>query len=267
MVTRADGHALPVEHLRDVVRVDVVERERDDARAALGRRTEEPDAGDVGERAERVLGQVVLVLLDRLEAHRREVVDGGAEADRLGHGRGARLELVRQVAPRRPVGLHLPDHVAAEHERLHPLEQVGLAPHGADAARRAHLVARDGDEVGADGLDVHGSVRRRLRCVDDDDRAVPVRPLDDALDAVDRAERVRHEVERDDLQARVADELVEPFEHEVALVGERDHPELGARALRDVLPGDEVRVVLELGDERRRPRGRGSRAPTRRRRG
>ena len=115
-------------------------------------------------------------------------------------------------------------------------------------------MARDGDEVAADGLHVHGSVRRRLSRVDDDDRAVPMRPLDDPLDAVDRAERVRHEVERDDLQPRVADELVEPVEHEVALVGERDHPELGARALRDVLPGDEVRVVLELGDEDDVPR-------------
>ena len=51
------------------------------------------------------------------------------------------------------------------------------------------------------------------------------------------------------LRSPLADELVEPVEHEVALVGERNHPELGARALRDVLPGHEVRVVLELRDE------------------
>ena len=36
---------------------------------------------------------------------------------------------------------------------------------------------------------------------------------------------------------------------QLAGVVERDHPEVGARALRDVLPGHEVRVVLELGDD------------------
>ena len=42
---------------------------------------------------------------------------------------------------------------------------------------------------------------------------------------------------------------VERVELELAEVVDRDHPEVGARALGDVLPRHEVRVVLELGDD------------------
>ena len=106
MVACAHSDAFPVEHLRDVVRVDVVEGERDDARPAVGRRPEQPDVRYVRELLECVGGEVVLVLLDRFQAGSVEVVDGSAEADRLGQQpAGAGLELVGQVAPGRPVGL------------------------------------------------------------------------------------------------------------------------------------------------------------------
>ena len=51
------------------------------------------------------------------------------------------------------------------------------------------------------------------------------------------------------LHVPVTGRAVEVAEVELALVVERDHPEVGAGALRDVLPGHEVRVVLELGHE------------------
>ena len=54
---------------------------------------------------------------------------------------------------------------------------------------------------------------------------------------------------------------VEVVEPQLALLVERDQPELGARALRDVLPRDEVRVVLELGREHDVARARGSTSP------
>ena len=44
-------------------------------------------------------------------------------------------------------------------------------------------------------------------------------------------------------------DLVEPVEVDLAAVGDREHRELGARAARDVLPRDEVGVVLELRDD------------------
>ena len=100
------------------------------------------DARDLGELVERVGDELVLVLLDRLEPDLLEVVDRGAEADGLRHRRGARLELVRQLAPRRLVLADAADHVAADQERLHREQQLGLAPEEADAARPAASCGR-----------------------------------------------------------------------------------------------------------------------------
>ena len=54
VVAGADRDALPVEHLRDVVRVDPVDVERDDPGAALRRRAVARDAVDLAELLERV---------------------------------------------------------------------------------------------------------------------------------------------------------------------------------------------------------------------
>src|SRR5258708_3639665 len=75
----ANRDALHVENLRDVMRMDPLDVERDDACAPLGRRAVERDAGYVREAPERVGSELLLVLVDRLEAGRVEVVDGGAE--------------------------------------------------------------------------------------------------------------------------------------------------------------------------------------------
>ncbi len=69
-------------------------------------------------------------------------------------------------------------------------------PERADAARPAHLVPGEREEVAADRLDVDAHVRCRLRRVADEDRALRVGPGDEALDVVDRADRVGDEVER-----------------------------------------------------------------------
>ena len=135
----------------------------------------------VRELLESVGGEVVLVLLDRLQAGSVEVVDGSAEADRLGHRCRAGLELVGQVAPGRPVGLHLADHVTPDEERLHSLQELRPSPDGSDPAGAAHLVPRDGEEVAADRLHIDRTVRRRLGGVADDDRATAVCPLRNPL--------------------------------------------------------------------------------------
>src|SRR5207253_2052165 len=101
-------------------------------------------------------------------------------------------------------------------------------------------------EVAAERLDVERVVRRRLRPVDDHDRALLVRPVRELLDGVDRSERVRDEVVGDYLDLSLGADRVEIAEIELPVGVDVDHPEAGARSLRDVLPGDEVRVVLEL---------------------
>ncbi len=95
-------------------------------------------------------------------------------------------------------------------------------------------------------LHVDTDVRRRLSRVADMDRAALVRPGGERRDVVDRPERVGDEVRGDDLDVPEAVELVEP---QLTPVVDRDQPEVGACPLRDVLPGNEVRVVLELGRE------------------
>ena len=120
--------------------------------------------------------------LDRLEPDLVEVVDRRAEPDRLRDRSGAGLELVRELVPRRPLDRDLADHVAAELEGRHRLEVLGAPPEDADSGRRAHLVAREGVEVGAERLHVDRAVRDGLRAVDDDDRALLVPPGDEPLD-------------------------------------------------------------------------------------
>src|SRR5690348_17936229 len=78
------------------------------------------------------------------------------------------------------------DHLAAEVERLHLLEQLAAAPERADAARPAQLVRGEREEVAAKCLHVDLLVRSRLRGVDDHDRALLVRPGGELLDRVDR---------------------------------------------------------------------------------
>src|SRR5438067_1096744 len=249
MMSRADRDSLHVEDLRDVVGMDAVDVERDDAGAALRGRAVQGDARHLAQPSERVCGQLVLVRLDRVEADARQIVDRGAESDRLRHRRGARLELVRQLAPRRLLDPDRVDHVAAGEEGLHREQQLAAPPERPDAARAAHLVRGDRDEVRAERLYVDRYVRRGLGGVADEDRALLVRPGGELLDGVDRPERVRDLVRGDDLDVPAGGEPGERREIELALLGERDHRERRAGASADVLPGDEVRVMLELADD------------------
>ena len=202
--------------------------------------------GIVGELLERVGGERVLVGLDRLEPDRLQVVDRGAEPDRLGDRGGARLELRRQLAPGRLLVADRADHVAAEQERLHLEQELGAPPEEADAARADILCP----ETAMKSAPSACTSRRTCGAAwaASQMRIAPRACAQSASLRVsrDRAERVRDDVRRDDLDVLDVRELVE---QQVAVVVDRDDPELGAGAAGDVLPGDEVRVVLELGRE------------------
>jgi hypothetical protein len=104
-----------------------------------------------------------------------------------------------------------------------------------------------GEEVATELQDIDAPVRRGLRRVHDHDRPLLVRPGSELLDRVDRPERVRDEVVGDDLDAALPRDRVERVELQLATTVDGDRAELRAGTLRDLLPGDEVRVVLELG--------------------
>jgi hypothetical protein len=90
-------------------------------------------------------------------------------------------------------------------------------------------------------------VRRRLCRVDDRQRAHLVRPGDDALHRIDGAHRVRLVDERDDPGAFV-DDLVDGGVDQAAVVVDRDPPEGRAGTQRQLLPRDEIAVMLHLRD-------------------
>jgi hypothetical protein len=88
-----------------------------------------------------------------------------------------------------------------------------------------------------------------LRCVDDHDRALLVRPRCEPLGRIHGSERVRDEVVRDDLHAPGRRDLIERVEVELTSCVGLDDAEVRARALRDELPRHEVRVMVELADD------------------
>ena len=92
---------------------------------------------------------------------------------------GTRLQFVRDIVRRRvePVDAHL-------------FEEV--SPYGRHADVRAEeLVGRAGDDVGPDGVAVHGDVRGRVHGVDGDEGACAVGSLGDGSHVVHGADRVR----------------------------------------------------------------------------
>src|SRR3954452_12844065 len=222
VVTDTDRDALFVEDLAHVVRVDVAEREGDRRAPVLGRGgADDPEAGDLRQALDRVLGERVLVGEDLVHADRLEIVDGRAQTDRLRDRRGARLELVRRRGVRRRVHRHGLDHLAAAQERRQVLQELLAAPQHADAGRAAHLVTGEGHEVGLEGLYVQRHVRRGLRGVDADQGADLLRPADYRLDRVDRAQDVGHQHEGDDLRL-LGDDLVDVGQVEPAVVGQAE---------------------------------------------
>ena len=64
MVPRADADAFAVEDRREVMRVDVADGQRDDARAVLDARTVDRDVRDLAQTCERVRRELEFVAVD-----------------------------------------------------------------------------------------------------------------------------------------------------------------------------------------------------------
>lgn len=105
----------------------------------------------------------------------------------------------------------------------------------------------EGEEVGAQLPYVHGAVGHGLGAVDHHQRPDGVRAVGDQPYRIESAEDVRLMGEGDDLRPLV-EEFVDTGQIEAALVREPEPVQGRAGALRELLPGDEVRVVLHLRD-------------------
>ena len=126
------------------------------------------------------------------------------------------------------------------------LQQLTPSVQDPDPGRPVGLVPGPGVEIGVDRLQVDGQLRDRLRAVDHNHRAGLVRARRDLLHWVDRPEHVRDVNHRQ--QLRLPSQ--QPFERlgvELAVVDDRHVGELGSAVGAQQLPGDDVGVVLHLG--------------------
>ena len=201
----------------------------------------------LGQGGEGVGGELDLVAAHRVHAQPGEVVDRRPQPDRLGDGRGAGLELPGQDVGRPAVEADVGDHLAAAEEGGHGVEQLLPAPQHADAGGPAHLVAGEGEQVAAQLAHVGGQVGDVLRAVDEHDRPHRVGGVGQLADRVERAQHVGHG--GDAHQPDPVEEAVEVVEDEGAVGGHREVAQLDARLLPQHEPGDEVGVVLHLGEQ------------------
>ena len=104
----------------------------------------------------------------------------------------------------------------------------------------------EGQEVTADGRYVDRHVRRGLGGVDQDQCACLVRHGSDLANRVDGPQRVAHVGHRQQLRMR-RQLRAQVVEIEAAVVADRDVVEGGAHLAGQLLPGNDVGVVLELG--------------------
>ena len=143
----------------------------------------------------------------------------------------------------------LGNHFAAALVGREVFEDSAATVEHADASGTADLVAAEREEIAADGLHVERQVAGALGGIDDGDDALLARTSADVGDGIHHSHRVRDVRQREKLHA--ARELfVEPAEVERAFIaGYGDVVELCTGALRDHLPGDEVAVVFQLGEE------------------
>ena len=113
MVSRPEADLVAVRDGRQIVRMDALERERDDACAARRRRAVDGQALDLAQRFIGVLGDLQLVRAHRVHPQVAQVVDRGAEADNLANRLGPRLELPGKVVVSGAFDAYGLDYVAA----------------------------------------------------------------------------------------------------------------------------------------------------------
>src|SRR5204863_509628 len=92
MVAGADGDALLVEYRADVVRMNALDSERQNARLVRGG-ADDLHAGNVCETRSRVFEKLVLISGRDFEIYRVYVIDRRAKADAGGDGRSSRFKL------------------------------------------------------------------------------------------------------------------------------------------------------------------------------
>lgn len=190
-MTGAYGNSLGVQDRADVVRVQPVDRERQD-RCLVGCSSLDIRAWNLTQLSGGVLQQCSFVDADRVDSHTGQVPDSLAQTHGTDDVGRASLEALGNLRKSRPLEGHRADHLAPELVGSQTIEPVHLPVQGADAGRTVHLVAREDVEVAVEVHDVYTQVGHSLGTIDQHPGAHVARHADDLLDRVDRAEGVGH---------------------------------------------------------------------------
>ena len=188
--------------------------------------------------------------MDGVEADRVQVVDGRAQADGRHDRRRAGFELGRQLGRLEAVERHAADHAAAAQKRRHRFEQFAAAVEHADARGPEHLVAAEGQEIGAQRLHVGRQVRHALGRVDQHHarrRRAPGAMISASGLIVPSTFETAATATSLRALRRAARRAASSRSRPSSVIGsKRTH---GAGARGQLLPGDDVRVVLHLGEQ------------------
>ena len=242
------GDAGVVEELTHVVRmhsghIDADQAEPVDARTLA----EQAHPGNLQHAAHQALAELGVPRGDAAHAGLREVVHGRGQGDGLRDALGAGLESLRRRQELGFVHVHGRDHRAAGEERRHGREQLPAAEQRTDAGGAEHLVAGEHGEVHAEGVQVHRDVRHTLAGVEHGERSHRRR---EGHELGDRAERTGDvgSVREGEHAGAGGHDAAGGRHVEKAGIRYRNEPQRGAGAQRQLLPRNEVGVVLQLGD-------------------
>jgi len=190
----------PERHIyRNVMRVRALHVEGDN-RPLAGRRAENAQRVDRPQPLVSVSQQPLLMGADARAADPLDIIERGAEADRLDDRRRARLEAVRWVVVGHGVERHYVDHLAAALVGTHGGKVLGLPVEHANAGGSVELVAGEGIEIDVEVGDVDIEMYGPLRAVDQHRYSAPVSKRYDLLDRRHRPEHIGHMGDRDDLR-------------------------------------------------------------------
>ena len=94
-----------------------------------------------------------------------EIIHGGVEADGAGDVRSAGLEPMRRVLVLGLVVADAQDHFTAALIGRHGVEHFRASPQHADAGGPANFMAGEGEEITAEGLNIHRQMPGALRAI------------------------------------------------------------------------------------------------------
>ncbi len=178
------------------------------------------------------LGIKLLNVLDRLP-----------QAHRFGDGYRPGFKLAGQISPGARFEKHFANHIAAELERIHGLQQLRLAPQDPNPRRAVKLVARENQEIDPQLPHIHRPVRHTLGTIDQDQRSPGMGLLRQLADGVDRPEHVGHAGHGHEFCA-VGQHVIQLRQIQLSVGGQRNESQPGTGRDRRLLPGDKVRVMF-----------------------